>query len=505
MLGSILTRVRRIVAGLVPGGGLREQTIKSGIWVTAMNVGDRVLQLSLVVILARLLDPADFGLMGIALVAIHGFQRFTNLGLDEALIQDRDEDVDDYLDTAWVLNLGRGLLIGGVLFLAAPVIASFTGEPRATPILRVIGLSPILLQLRNPATVYFKKDLAFEKQFVYTMGGSIANFCVALALALAWQNVWALVFGYMASDLMRAVVSYFLHDYRPWPSFDLDIARNLVSYGKWLTGSRILLFFINEGDDAIVVWLLGAASLGFYQIAYRFAMAPARELTQIVSSIMFPAYSKLQDDLDALRSAFLRTVKITTFLSFPVGFGIAAVAPTFVTAFFGQRWLPMVPVMQIIAINGVIISFTSAFGSVWMARDRPDYLTKVGLIRLPLMVIAIIPATRAYGIAGAAAAVVGVYIVAILPIDIHLVVKTVETTYWRLISEVIYPLVASGLMAAVVWTVQSRLDLGSAFLEFALLTLLGVAVYALVAAILERQFGWGLERNVRQIIDSVNT
>jgi PST family polysaccharide transporter/lipopolysaccharide exporter len=503
MLDTLLAKLRSVVASLVPGGGLRERTVKSGIWVTAMNVGDRVLQLGSLVVLARLLSPADFGLMGIALVAIHGLQRFTNLGLDEALIKDRDDDVDDYLDTAWVLNLGRGLLIAGVMFLGAPLIASFTGEPRATPILRVIGISPLLLQLRNPGTVYFKKDLAFEKQFLYTMGGSISNFAVAVTLAILWQNVWALVFGYIASDLMRTVMSYLLHDYRPWPAFDLDIARKLVDYGKWLTGSRIVLFLINEGDDAIVVWLLGAASLGFYQIAYRFAMAPARELTQIVSSIMFPAYSKLQDDVGALRSAFFKTVKMTTFISFPVGFGIIAVAPTFVAAFFGQRWLPMVPVMQIIAVNGILISFTSAFGSVWMARDRPDYLVKVGLIRLPLMVTAMIPMTRAFGIAGAAAAVVGVYVFPMLPIDIYLVVKTVETTYWRLLSEVVYPLAASLVMGAVVWIAERSLDLGMPFVEFVLLTLLGIAVYVVVAFALERQFDWGIERNVRQMVDAV--
>lgn len=503
MLSRLLDWLKGGIGRLTPGGGLRERTVKSGIWVTAMNVGDRALQLTLLVVLARLLEPADFGLMGIALVAIHGLQRFTNLGLDEALIQNREDDVDDYLDTAWVLNIGRGLLIGAVVFFAAPVVASVLGEPRATPILRVIAISPLLLQLRNPGAVYFKKDLAFEKQFLYTMGGSLANFGVALALALTWGNVWALVAGYMASDITRTVVSYSLHDYRPWPSIDLGIARELIDYGKWLTGSRILHFFINEGDDAIVAWLLGAASLGFYQIAYRFAMAPARELTQIVSSVMFPAYSKLQEDTTALRDAFLRTVRVTTFLSFPVGIGIAAVAPTFVAAFFGQRWLPMVPAMQIIAVNGILISFTSAFGSVWMATGRPDYLVKVGLVRLPLMLVAIVPATQMFGIAGAAGAVVGVYVFPTLPLDIYLVVKCVGTTYRALLAEVAYPLAASLVMGAAVWVLQAELSLGAPLLEFVILVVTGVVVYLAAAAVLERQFGWGLKRNVRQMIDAV--
>lgn len=504
MLSELVARLRGVVGRLLPGEGLREQVVKSGVWLTATNVGDRLLQLVSLAVLARILPPSDFGLLGIALVAVHGLQRFTNLGLDAALIQNREDDVDAYLNTAWVLNLTRGAVIAGVAFAAAPVIAGVTNEPRATQVVRVIGVSPLLLQFRNPGTVYFKKDLNFQKQFLYTIGGSVANVVVAVTLALLWSNVWALVFGYMASDLTRAVSSYLLHDYRPWPAFDTAVAAELIGFGKWMTSTRLLHYLIDEGDDAVVAWVLGAASLGFYQLAYRFAMAPVKEITDVVSTVTFPAYSKVQEDIEQLRTGLFRTVRVTTVVSFPVGFGLAASAPTFVEAFLGTRWLPMVPAMQIIAINGVLISFTSAFGSVWMARDRPDILTKIALVRLPVMVAVLVPAAESFGITGAAAAIVAVYVFPTLPLDVHFVVKQLETSYSRLLAEVQYPLVASAGMGAVVWAVERRIDLAWPVVEFGLLVVVGAVTFLAAVVVLERQFDWGLERDVRVLVDAVS-
>lgn len=503
MSDGLVERIRSGIRSLQPGGGLLERTIKSGVWHTATNVIDRVLQLASVVVLARLLAPSDFGLMGIALLVVHALRRFSTLGINEALIHNEDEDVDRYLNTVWVMESVRGLALAAIALAAAPLIASATGEPRATPLIRVIALSPLLLGLKNPAVVYFKKHLEFHKQFVYVLSGSLANVTVAITLAVLTRSVWALVLGYVATDVVKLIGSYALHGFRPWPDFELPVALDLVDYGKWLTGNRILHFLINEGDDAIVVWLLSAASLGLYQVAYRLAMAPAQEITQIISSVTFPAYSKLQDDTERLRSAFYRTVQVTTFVTFPIGVGIIAVAPTFVLAFLGEQWLPMVPAMQLIAVNGLLLSFTSSFGSVWMAVGRPDYLTKIALLRLPVMVAAIVPATQLFGITGAAAAVVAVYVFPTLPIDVYLVLDVVDGGVPDLFGLVAYPLAGSLAMGAAVVAVRRTLAL-PAIAEFAVLVGVGVATYVGAAAVLERVFGWGLERQLRDMVQAVD-
>ncbi|SMO53792.1 lipopolysaccharide biosynthesis protein [Halorubrum cibi] len=500
---SPLSALRRVLTRLTPGGDLTEQTVKSGIWATITNVLDRALQLLMVAILARMLSPADFGLLGIALLTLTAFKRFSNVGFDQALIQKASGNVDSYLNTYWSIEILRGIVLAGILLFIAPLVAAFFSEPRATPILRVIALTPLLLGLRNPGIVYFRKNLEFHKQFVYTMSGSVTNFVVALAFALTTGSVWALVFGYVASDAARLLASYAIHGYRPWPELDLEVVRDLFGFGKWITGSEIVYFLINQGDDAVIGWVLSATSLGLYQVAYQFAKAPATEISQIISSVAFPAYSQLQDDIPALRSAFYRTLQVTMVIAFPAAVGIATVAPTFVEAVLGTEWTPMVPVMQLVAVYGLLIALGSAYSPVWKALDRPDYMVKLGALRLVLTAIIVIPVTREFGIAGTAAAVLGVYIFPVMPIDVYLVIESVETSLGRLLREMSYPAAASLLMGGVVLWLQATLTLEWAILELIVLVTAGAAVYAVAVAVLETQLRWGLRKTFRNFAGAI--
>jgi PST family polysaccharide transporter/lipopolysaccharide exporter len=194
---------------------------------------------------------------------------------------------------------------------------------------------------------------------------------------------------------------------------------------------------------------------------------------------------------------------VTTLIAFPVAVGIAIVAPTFVEAVFGTQWMPMVPVMQLVAVYGLFIALGSAYSPVWKALGRPDYMTKVGLLRLVLTAAIIIPATQQFGITGTAAAVLGIYIFPVMPIDVYLVLKSVETTLGRLLRELSYPAAASFLMGGVVFWLQNTLTLGSAVLELGVLVAVGAAVYAAAVAVLETQLHWGLRRTIDNFVGAI--
>lgn len=503
MRGRVAALVGTAKRLLLPGEGFAERTVKGGIWMTVTNVADRVLQIVLLVILARLLSPADFGLMGIALLTLGALRRLSRVGFQEALIQRIEADVDDYLHTTWTIEAVRGLALAALAYLAAPFVASFFGEPRALDVLRVVALSPLLTGLRNPAVVYFRKDLDFHKEFAYVMSGSVVNFGTAVALAVAYQNVWALVIGYVAADATRLLVSYAMDRFRPIPELDRQYLGELFAFGKWITGTEGLQFLISEGDDAVVGYFLGAASLGLYQVAYRIAKAPASEVAIIVSSVTFPAYSKLQDDVDSLREVFFKTVQVTTFISFPVSVGIIVVAPVFVPGFLGAEWVSIIPVMQLIGVYSLCISLGATFGPVWKALGRPDYVTKLSALRVVLMAALIVPATQQFGIIGAAGVVVGLYVFPMMPIDVYLVVKSVETSFARFSREISYPLAASTAMGGAVYWVDQAGFVASPVLEFILLVAVGGVAYVLAVGVLETQFGWGLERSFRTVMSAV--
>jgi PST family polysaccharide transporter/lipopolysaccharide exporter len=496
---SLLSRIRALVKQLKPGGGTAERATKSGVWLAGQNVIGRGLQLGMLAVLARLIGPAELGLVGIALLTLSATKKFTNIGLNSALIQKVEDDVDTHLNTTWLLEIGRGLIITAVLFVAAPYVGRlFFNEPRAIQMIQVIGLSPLILGFRNPGIVYFQKNLDFHKQFVYKIAGDAAQFGVGVGYALVEPSAWAFVYGFVAADLVRLVLSYVIHGYRPFPSFDLEIAEELVDYGKWLTGSSILYFIYSEGDDAFVGWLLTPTALAYYQYAYRFSNAPATELSQVINSVMFPAFSKLQSNEEELRRAFTKTLRMTSLIAFPSAIGIAAVAPDFIMTFFGEQWTAAVPAMQVLAFYGLMRSVGRTFGPIWKTIGRPDYITKLSALRVVLIAILIYPLTDAYGIVGTALTVTVIYVFPMMPLDIYITSRAIDIPVKSILYELAVPFVACIPMGLIVWYLGTVSPFGSA-VSLVLLICAGAVIFTATVLLFELLFTWNVTRNFQRM------
>lgn len=464
---------------MIPHGSVAQRAVASGVWATVLNGSDRLLHLGKLVIVARVLPPADFGLFGIALLTLATLRRFSDLGLSSALVQREQDDLEDYLDTVLTLRLVRGIGLAGIAFLAAPYVAVFFAEPRAESLIRVLALSPILLALQNPGVVYLERNLEFHKRTIHTLSDTVVNVTIAIAVAVTVGTVWALVAGLLAGHLSGLAATYAIHPYRPRPRFDAERARELLGYGKWLTGSGIVTFLVGEGDDAFVGWFLGAGALGLYQVAYRISNAPASEFTQIISGVLFPTYAQLQDDMSRLRETFVGTLQVTTLVTVPTAVGIAFVAPIFVQLIFDPAWLPMVGAIQVLAAYGLAQAVAGVGRPLLLAIGRPDYATKLSLLRLVIVVLIIYPLTAAYGIVGAGAAIViGRFATMVVGLAVTLGVLELHP---RLIAGPIFvPVTASGAM--VVGLLGLR-ELGISFrlaLELPFVIGTGIALYAAV-------------------------
>lgn len=500
----LILRVRATVRRLRPDGTLMAQTVKSGLWATGINVGTRLLQMVMMIILARILGPREFGLMGIALLTNQALNRFSRLGLDRALVQHRERNVDRYLDTTWVVQMARGVVIAALLFVGAPFVASFFGEPRVTLILRVVALSPLLAGMFNPSIVYFEKDLDMHKKFAFDISGATAEFVVAVSFALVYQSVWALVFGFLAADATRLIASYALHEYRPGLRVSWEHARELIGYGKWITATSGISFLLTSGDDAIVGRLLSTTALGYYQIGYRLGKTPPMEASRSLSTVVFPMYSQLQEDADALAGALRRVVRLLSFVSLPAAVGVVVTAPLFVEGILGPQWLPVIPVMQIVAVYGAFSGLTSAFSDIWNAIGRPDLNTKINAFRLVVTGALIYPATVAYGFVGTAASIAGVFLVLIVPLKFHLAVESVDTDHTQLLTELAYPVLASGVMGVALLALRRTLAF-STVVEFLCLVLAGIAVYVAAVAVIEARSAWRIGADVREMLSAVRS
>jgi len=483
-------RIKKIANNLItPGGTLSQRVVKGGFWVFFLRIIYRGFSLIRLIILARILSPSDFGLMGVALLTMSTLETFSQTGFQQALIQ-KKENIESYLNSAWTVLIFRGLILFVILYLISPYAALFFNAPEAKPIIRVIGFSILLGSFSNIGVIYFNKELEFNKQFIYQFSATLADFVVAVSSVLILKNVWALVLGMLAGRAVGCLMSYLIHPFRPRLNFNLEKIKELFGFGKWILGSSILVFLLTQGDDIFVGKLLGATALGFYQLAYRISNMPATEYSHIIATVIFPAYSKIQDDFSKLKDIYLKVLQLTAFLSMPIAGGIFILAPDFTKIFLGMKWMPMVPAMQVLALYGMLRAIGATTGVVFMAVGKPKIMVKIQIAQLILLAVLIYPFTIWWGILGASISVT-VYALIFNFIAIYKVLKIVKSNYKKPIKLMILPLIGTLVMVIVIFAIKTYLFINIGFISFFLLIVAGILTYLLIAYLFDIAFSYG--------------
>ena len=270
---------------------LGKKVARGGAWIMALKAAGRGLGLIRTVVLARLLLPEDFGLLGIALLTVGIVETFSSTGFKSALIQ-KKESIAEYLDTAWTATAFRGIFLSVLLFTTAPFVAEFFQTPEAVPVIQVIAATVLMNGFRNIGMVYFERDLIFHKQFIYEIAANLINLIVSIILAFHLRSVWALVWGGLSADIFKLFFSYVIHPYVPKFRIELEKVIDLFRFGKWVFLSGILVFLITQGDDLFVAKFLGISALAYYQMAFMVSNLPTTEISHVISNVTFPAYSK---------------------------------------------------------------------------------------------------------------------------------------------------------------------------------------------------------------------
>lgn len=484
----------RIKKSLIPSGGVSGLTVKGSFWLFALRGTDQFLRLIRTIILARLLAPNDFGLFGIVIISISLLDTFSQTGFQQALIQ-KKEDIKSYLNTGWVVQVIRGLLLALVLFLTAPYIATFFKTPAAELILKVVSLVIILQSLSNIAIVYFQKELEFHKYFIYQIAGTITDFTVAVSAAFIFRSVWALIFGFLAGNLVRCVISYIIHPYRPRFYFSFSKARELFGFGKWIFGSQIMVFFILQGDSLFVGRFLGVIALGFYQMAYKISSALG---TEIISGAIFPAYTKLQDNLPKLREAHLKILQLLSFILIPLTGGIFILAPEFTSLFLGEKWLPIVSAIRVLVLATLIWAIVIINGPMVLAIGKPKIETKWVAVRLIVLLVLIYPFIIHWGILGASMAVFLSALVSTTGYSLE-VIKITSCGGKNFIKRIIIPLINTIFMALVIFGLKTIMPIE--LWEFFLLVGVGVLVYLVLTYLSDKFLRYKMQSIIKECLN----
>jgi O-antigen/teichoic acid export membrane protein len=430
------------------------------------------------------------------MLAIATLETFSQTGFQAALIQ-KKENVESYLDTAWTVSAIRGVVLFLILFLSAPVVAKFFNSPQATLVIKIIAVSTLLSGFRNIGILFFQKELEFNKQFFYELSATLVDVTVAITLAFMLRNVWALVWGGLAANFIRLFMSYILHPYRPHTRFDKGEFKELFGFGRWVLGSSILVFLLTHGDDIFVGKMLGVTALGFYQMAYMLSNLPATEISHVISQVTFPAYSKLQDDLLTLKEAYLKTLQFTAFISIPLAGGIFILSPEFTRIFLGEKWMPIVPAMQVLALFGMLRAIGATTGVVFLAAGKPEIRTKVQSAQLILLAILIYPLTMRWGIMGTSMAVTAYALIFNL-VAVYNVLNIVKSGCKKPARLLIFPLIGTSITILAIFALKTYILDHVGFAYFLLLVVVGIFVYFLITHLFDRFLNYGSKQLIQE-------
>jgi len=367
---------------------INRSILTGAIWVVAARWGIRGIGLISTLILVRLLTPADFGVVAMAMIVVGMVEVFGETGLVLYVIRHPDPK-DDHFNTVWTLRLIVGLVLAAVLFLGAEQGAIFFNEPAIEPAIQLLALRPLMLGLENPGILWFRKNMEFNRDFEFLVLNKIVAFVVTIALAYWLRNYWALVFGILTGGLAALLQSYRMHPYRPW--FCLKYTRDAWGFSFWILVQNLFVYFEHRLDELIIGRLKSTESLGFYAVASDVAASPVREIVVPASRAMFPGFAKLAGDPEALANSFARIQAAIAIIAFSVSTGIALVAYDLTYFLLGEKWLEIVPLLQILTLSAGVFSISQPMFTLMSSLGRVRLSACLTMMRIALLAAIIVP------------------------------------------------------------------------------------------------------------------
>ncbi len=448
-----------------------------------LKFADHGLGFTSMLILVRLLTPADFGISAMGGSCVAMAEALTAFGFDIALIQHPKPSKEHY-HTAWTCNVVLGCTVTALSLALAWPVAQFYRHPEVFWVMTALAFGPLLVSLENIGIVNFRKELQFRKEFTFRLSRRIFTFLVVLPLAFWWRSYWALVLGILINKLGVSVLSYMAHEFRP--RFCIAKVKELFDFSKWLLIGNIVGTLNKHFTDFIIGRWHGPAALGLYSISYEIANTPTADLSASVNQALLPGFAKI-DTGKELRAVYGDAMSVLALIALPAAAGLYAVAPFVVPVVLGSKWLQSAALVEILAFNGVVFLFHSSICTVLMGRGYPDVATKTGALYVPLFLGLLALFGIHHGVAGVAYSALAASVL-MTPLYLYQMKRRIGVGVNVFLRAIIRPALASILMAWIVRGVLPAYEFSMSTHHAIFLLIGGVAlggvVYAFAAGLL---------------------
>lgn len=380
--------------------GYFQDTIKGISWAGTLRLSTRLIAFLRIAILARILTPAQFGVFGIAAFVLAFVEIVTETGINVFLIQEKKK-IDDYIHTAWIVSIIRGIIVSLAIILLASFIASFFNSPQSYSLLVLISAVPFIRGFINPAIIKFQKELEFQKEFWFRLFVFFVDAATAIILVFLIREPIGLVWGLIAGATLEVILSFLLVKPTPRFVFEGERIKRVVGRGKWMTFAGIFDYLFRNLDDMSVGKLLNTSSLGLYQMAYKLSELPITEISVVVSKVTFPVFTKISNDAKRLRTAFLKTMVAVSGLIITIGLLLILFPREIISIILGSQWLDAAIVLQILAIFGIFRAISGSISILFLAVQKQELVTLVVFANMAGLATTVVPLVLMFGMVGA--------------------------------------------------------------------------------------------------------
>lgn len=437
------------------GGTLKSRAATGLVWTALEKFGQQLVQFVIGVVIARILSPEDFGVVGMTAIFLAVANTVVDSGFGAALIQKRDKTESDY-STCLYFNVAVGLALYAALWFAAPAIAGFYRTPILAGVLRALGLSFVVNALSISQTARMTAEMRFREMSAVTVVGQLVTGVFGLVLALEGWGVWALVAQQLAAGVARLVGMELCLRWVPRLEFSRESFRHLVGFGSKLLCSSLINTVYNNLYTLVIGRVFSAADVGHYNRANLFASLPSQTLLSVVMKVAYPLMSQVQDDTGKLRAAYSKFLQAPLFVLYPVLVFLAVLAEPLVLTLLGAKWLPAVPLLQALCLASLFDPLTHINLNILYVRGRTDLVLRLELLKKPigfLILFGSIPLGLWWLCMGRA-----LYSLVAFAFNCYYTGRFIGVGFWRQMSFAVPALLKSAAAAAVCLAASSPFD-----------------------------------------------
>ena len=455
---------------------LKKETAKGVAWSGIDKIANGGIQCLANIVLARMLTPKDFGLLAIIAIFVQISQTFIDSGFGNALIQKKDRSQTDY-STVFFFNLALSFGFYVILFFCAPLIADFFDNEKLTSLTRGVGLNLIIGALVSVHKTRLTVQLRFKIQAVISLISSCVSAIVAIWMAYRGYGVWSLVALTITSISVQMVLIYILIKWRPSLEFSKTAFRSLFSYSSKLLGASLIHLLYRNIYPIIIGKKFSPVELGYFNRADTFAMYPPYMIGSVISRVAFPIFSRIQDDNARLRNAYSKYIVFASLIIFPILIGLLVLAEPLTLLILKEKWLPMVPMLQILCIDWMTDHLCTINLNVLYVKGRSDLAFKLEIIKKSLA-LGIFFVSLYWGIIGVCWGRV-VYSCCAVYLNSFYTKRLIGISLYQQLKDISMPLMQSSAMGIVVVLYYNTVSFVD-YIRISSAIMIGIASYLLI-------------------------